>query len=520
MTGIKHVPTLGEFHKVVCDSLGLWSDEKIEATFYVPATEKERRQALQGSFSLVAAKNHSGFNIQELLNATRQLAPDNKLVSKQHKTIRSYVIQYAKNDFSTIEEYKEFQNYVLQVIGERYPEHATAHLAKNYYLHALEYYREWVREFVIVGGAIPEAYQYFVNNVLKSIIISLVSHHALGDRDWLQETLQDNWPMRRLIDELLANADSSIYKLSQYHTEAKASKDVEFTDIQGSNVDTAAKQVIERFSQFKKVKWRIYLKTIKPVQKLTPAGCDDAYFTVSALGAFVIHYLNTHLNDNQCEPMWDKKFSYPLLGETTMESASEVIDYAMEQELPDSEQLMLFEMAKAKLNEYQDVLDSYGLILNKVDKIPSVLEFTYGEGEQFSIKEWSKGLTFKPSWVEHWIKAQNAVATGESIIATKHYMEVLKGAKYCSGPLWMLLFFEVCCLCKKEARELSEELFEAHYEPLGSQVTAYAKLLGYLPDSGRNPETLMPNPFTIKETFIIEKVQQLLNNGFLPTPKV
>lgn len=84
----------------------------------------------------------------------------------------------------------------------------------------------------------------------------------------------------------------------------------------------------------------------------------------------------------------------------------------------------------------------------------------------------------------------------------------------------MLLFFEVCCLCKKEARELSEELFEAHYEPLGLQVTAYAKLLGYLPDSGRNPETLMPNPFTIKETFIIEKVQQLLNNGFLPTPKV
>lgn len=520
MTGVEHVPTLGEFHKVVCDSLGLWSDEKIETTFYVPATETERRQALRDSLSLVKAKNHSGVDIQELLSATCQLAPDNKLVSKRHKTIRSYVIQYAKNDFSTIREYKEFQNYVLQVIGERYPQDETAHLAKNYYLHALEYYREWVREFVIVGGSIPEAYEYFVNNVLKSIIISLVSHHALGDRDWLQEILQDNWPMRRLIDELLANANSSIYKLSQYHTEVKSNKDAEFTDIKGIHVDTAAKQVIERLSQFKRVKWRIYLKTIKPVQKLTPAECDDAYFTASALGAFVIHYLNTYLNDNQCEPIWDKKFSYPLLGETTMESASEVIDYAMEQELLESEQLMLFEMAKAKLNEYQDVLDSYGLILNKVDKIPSVLEFTYGEGQQFSIKEWSKGLKFKPSWVEHWIRAQNAVATGESIIATKHYMEVLKGAKYCSGPLWMLLFFEVCGLCKKESRELSEELFDAHYEPLGAQVTAYAKLLGYLPDSGRNPETLMPNPLTIKERFIVEKVQQLLDNGFLPNPKL
>ncbi|GAM57276.1 hypothetical protein JCM19231_1437 [Vibrio ishigakensis] len=469
---------------------------------------------------MVGAKNHSGVNIKELLNATRQLAPDNKLVSKQLKTIRSYVIQYAKNDFSTIREYKEFQNYVLQVIGERYPEHETALLAKNYYLHALEYYREWVREFVIVDGCIPEAYQYFVNNVLKSIIISLVSHHALGDRDWLQETLQDNWPMRRLINELLASADSSAYKLTQYHNKAKASKNVEFTDIKGSDVDTAAKQVIERLSQFKRVKWRIYLKTIKPVQKLTPAECDDAYFTAAALGAFIIHYLNTHLNDNQCEPIWDKKFSYPQLGETTMESASEVIDYAMEQELPEAERLKLFAMAKAKLNEYQDVLDSYGLILNKVDKIPSILEFTYGEGEHFSIKEWSKGLIFKPSWVEHWIKAQNAVATGKSIIATKHYMEVLRGAKYCSGPLWMLLFFEVCCLCKKEARELSEELFDAHYEPLGSQITAYAKLLGYLPDSGRNPETLMPNPLTIKESFIIGKVKQLLNNGFLPNSQL
>lgn len=500
--------------------MGLWSDEKKEATFHVPATEKDRRQALQDSFSLVGAKNHSGVNIKELLNATRQLAPDNKLVSKQLKTIRSYVIQYAKNDFSTIREYKEFQNYVLQVIGERYPEHETALLAKNYYLHALEYYREWVREFVIVDGCIPEAYQYFVNNVLKSIIISLVSHHALGDRDWLQETLQDNWPMRRLINELLASADSSAYKLTQYHNKAKASKNVEFTDIKGSDVDTAAKQVIERLSQFKRVKWRIYLKTIKPVQKLTPAECDDAYFTAAALGAFIIHYLNTHLNDNQCEPIWDKKFSYPQLGETTMESASEVIDYAMEQELPEAERLKLFAMAKAKLNEYQDVLDSYGLILNKVDKIPSILEFTYGEGEHFSIKEWSKGLIFKPSWVEHWIKAQNAVATGKSIIATKHYMEVLRGAKYCSGPLWMLLFFEVCCLCKKEARELSEELFDAHYEPLGSQITAYAKLLGYLPDSGRNPETLMPNPLTIKESFIIGKVKQLLNNGFLPNSQL
>ncbi|PKG73105.1 hypothetical protein CXF86_19385 [Shewanella sp. GutCb] len=518
MSGIKHVPTLGEFHKVVCDSLGLWSDEKLETTFHVPATEKERRQALQASFSLVENNKQGEVSIQDLLNATRQLAPDNKRISKQLKTIRAYVIQYAKNNFSTIREFTEFQKYMLQVIEERYPQPEIAHLAQNYYLNALEYYREWVREFVIDHGAIPETYQYFVNNVLKSIVISLVSHHALGDRDWLQQTLQDDWPMRRLIDELLANAGSSVYKLCQYHAEAKANKDVEFAGLQGRSVDTAAKQVIERFSRFTRVKWRIYLQTILPVQKLTPVECDDAYFNASALGAFIVHNLNIHLNDNQCEPLWDKKFSYPLLGVTPMESASEVIDYTVEQGRPDAEQWMLFEMAQVKLNEYKNVLDSYDLILNRVDKIPTAFKFVYEEGEQFSITEWSKSLTFKPSWVEYWIKAQNAIAIGEPIIAAKHYTEVLRGARYSSGPLWMLLFFEVCCLCQKANRELTEEQFDTYYDPLGSLVTSYAKLLGYLPDSGRNPNTLMPNPLMIKEKFIAEKVQKLLKCGFFQTP--
>ncbi|MDO6642103.1 hypothetical protein Q4557_19305 [Shewanella sp. 5_MG-2023] len=520
MSGIKQAPTLGEFHKVVCDSLGLWSDEKLETTFYVPATEKERRQALEASFSLVEDNKEGQASIQDLLSATCQLAPDNKRISILLKTVRAYVIQYAKNDFNTIREFTEFQNYMLQVIEERYPQPETSHLAKEYYLHALEYYREWVREFVVDHGAIPETYQYFVNNVLKSIVINLVSHHALGDRDWLQQTLQDDWPLRRLIDELLANAGSSVYKLCQYHAEAKTTKDVEFTGLKGGSVDTATKQVIQRLSRFTKVKWRIYLQTILPVQKLTPVECDDAYFTASALGAFIVHNLNIHLNDNQCEPLWDQKFSYPSLGVTTMQSASKVIDYIVEQELPDSEKLKIFEMTKVKLNEYQDVLDSYALTLNKVYKIPQTIEFVYGEGEQFSIKEWSKSLSFQPSWVEYWIKAQNALVIGEHIIATKHYTEVLRDARYSCGPLWMLLFFEVCCLCQKASRELVEEQFDTYYGPLGSQVTSYAKLLGYLPDSGRNPKTLMPNPLTIKENIIINKVQQLLKSDFLVTTKV
>ncbi|WP_299804964.1 hypothetical protein [uncultured Shewanella sp.] len=520
MSGIKQVPTLGEFHKIVCDSLALWSDEKKETTFFVPATEKERRQALEEAFLLVESNMKGKATIKDLLNETLQLAPGDKRIDLLFKTVRAYVIQYAKNDFSTVREFTEFQEYMLQVIEQRYHQPETANLAKSYYLYALEYYREWVREFVIEQGATPEAYQYFVNNVLKSIVINLVSQHPFGDTGMLQQTLHDDWPLRRLIDELLANAGSSVYKLCQYHAEEKSSKGAEFTDLQGGSVDNATKQVIQRLSRFTRVKWRIYLQTILPLQKLNPVEGDHSGFTATALGAFIVHNLNIHLNDNQCESLWDQQFSYPTIGSTQIQSASVVIDDIVEQGQPNVEQLKVFDRAEANLNEYQDTLDGYALIINKVDRIPRTMHFVYGNGELFSIKEWSRSLTAKPDWLDSWDKAQNAVAVGEFIIATQHYGEVLREAKYNSGPLWMLLFFEVCCLCQKARKESTEEEFNMYYDSLGSQVTSYAKLLGYLPDSGRNAETLLPNPLTIKELVIIDKVQKLLKSGFLPEPKV
>lgn len=512
---IERVPTLGEFHKVVCDSLRLWSDDGLEAVFNVPATETERRRVLKDAFAQATKNEQGGISLAALVDKTRELSPEDKQISKQIKTIRAYVNQYAKNDFCSIHEFIEFQHYIVRIIKERFPEDEAAKLAKNYYLSALEYYREWVREFVIEGGAIPEAYQYFINNVLKSIVISWVSHHALDDLGWLQHTLQDDWPMRRLIDELLGNADKSVYQLCQYHEQVKGHEnrntDIEVEGLKGENINSAAKQVLERLSRFTKVKWRIYFQTIKPLQRFLPYECDDAYFTASALGAFIIHNLNIHLNDNWCEALWDQEFSYPLLGETSMRSISHVFDEALEQCTSESEFDQYVKISHEKLIQYHHALERHGLSINKEYQIPPTLGFAVGRGEQFSVTTWSERLPEKPDWLKHWVLAKMAVENGEPIVAAKHFSKVLSDAKYCSGPLWIQLFFEVCSLCQKEGIPLGEEIRSEHFDPLGEQVISFAQLLGYLPYSGRNPRTLMPNPATVKEQLMINKLNQLVS---------
>lgn len=47
------LPTLGQFTKVLCDCLGLWSSNGIDVEFHVPASEKARREALRSAFELI-----------------------------------------------------------------------------------------------------------------------------------------------------------------------------------------------------------------------------------------------------------------------------------------------------------------------------------------------------------------------------------------------------------------------------------------------------------------------------------
>lgn len=83
------LPTLGYFHKVVCDTLGLWSSENEDVTFHVAATEKDRRTALRQAFEAIKKEDGGYGTLDDLIAVTTQFAPKEaqKVKKKQNDPI-------------------------------------------------------------------------------------------------------------------------------------------------------------------------------------------------------------------------------------------------------------------------------------------------------------------------------------------------------------------------------------------------------------------------------------------------
>lgn len=96
------LPTLGQFTKVLCDCLGLWSSNGIDVEFHVPASEKARREALISAFELIKKEKGTYGSLNDLVSVTAQIAPESKQEIKKNKTIQSYVLHLAKEDYVVI----------------------------------------------------------------------------------------------------------------------------------------------------------------------------------------------------------------------------------------------------------------------------------------------------------------------------------------------------------------------------------------------------------------------------------
>jgi hypothetical protein len=492
------LPTLGYFHKVVCDCLGIWKSDNEDIKFHVEASEKDRRAALRQAFELMKNEDGRYGSLDDLVVATTQLAPQNTQKVKKGRTIQAYVNHLSKTDFESIDEYSELRQYIEVLLNERYARWGVAELAINFYLGALAYYREFVREYACNAQNQNDSYKYFLSENLH-LLIRTLTRELFPTDDCLNAALYESWPLKAFADAASRLTGISLHKLHQYHQfqqERPPNEQGWDSDLTAWEVNTRSKQVIDRLGKRNRMKWETFYPTLQPlIYHLKNAG-QEKLFATQAFAAMIAHNINDHVAN--CGP---------IESETRRIPAYSRID--LSHPIPSSDILdMLFNdypigttmVAEQAPDRYQAMLKAVralpGSLTLDMD-IPNCLEQVYKEEstptpEQTTYVPLANG----PDWLNEWALAQNALCAGDALLALSHFKTAFAQAKYVAGPLFIPFYIQVCVFCKSQYGLLSanneEKLWERFYEELGSNAARYASLIGYTPQYQRDPQTLLP----------------------------
>lgn len=514
---IKKMPTLGYFNKVVCEILGLWTTDKQDTVFNVPATEKERRKALHEAFSAIIRKDGSFGNIVDLISVTTKISPQNKLENKKNKTIQDYINHLSKEDFCSLDEFNETKKYLDIIIGERFTEKYISSFASSFYISSVMHYREFIREHASKAEYSSESYLYFI----KYIFFKLIGNP--DDTELFKPTEQNNkWPLRTFIDKATELCGISLHKLHQFHemrsiplNSVFSNKEIWDQDLTAQLVNSRSKQIVDRLKKSRKINWDNFLFVIKPLVCLLPESVGEERFIIEAYLAFLSHNTNNYilkLNSSD-EDNTPSELSFSFLEEIKKINhlpVSDKIDLLLHS--AEEENVEYF------MNSYDEFINKLRLLkfsLIKDSSVPSTIYYTYShEYLEFPIRKWSESLSDAPVWINKWILAKAAVSAGDTTSALQYYKNALEEAKYSAGPLFAPLYVEICAFCKRQYQELKnkneEHLFDRFYEPLGSSAAKYASLLGYTSGSIRDPKTLMPRFIAPRKDFsLIKKIDAI-----------
>lgn len=530
LSSIQHMPTLGYFNKMICDCLGLWSSDKKDILFDVPATEKERRKALLEAFDAIKKDDGSYGSLDELKSVTTKISPKQRKINKKNKTIQDYTNYFAKEDFSSLDELIEFQDYILIIIEDKYSPSELSNFVSKFYTSSTMYYREFIREHPVKPGGQLDSYIYFVNNILINLALSLTDGKSANNNDADHTGITydiDEWPLKSFVDSVADLCNVSLYRLHKYNevrlnNNKYTDEEIWNLDLKSEPINTRSKQVVDRLTKKNKIKWDTFYDVIKPLMFLLPAGTDKDNFTIKAYSAFLTHNITNHIR------------KIGLLGSINM-SPSQKCDYPVIQDsnnyLPISNRIdnIFDDIERADKNVVQAAMDSYrdmtkrlGLINSSLAndiEVPTAFDLLYSkEIIDFPIEELRHKLDKKPLWLDEWNLAKHAVASGDAASALGHYKRSLEAAKYLSGPFFVLLYVEICAFCKHQYQELKkrneEELFDRFYEPLGGETTKYATLLGYTTSYSRDPKTLISkSDFRLKNGLLIGKIDSMLRSS-------
>jgi len=515
------LPTLGQFTKVLCDCLGLWSSNGIDVEFHVPASEKARREALISAFELIKKDNGTYGSLDELVSVTTQIAPESKQEIKKNKTIQSYVLHLAKEDYVSYEELTELTGYIQIVACEKYKSSGLSDLVARLYFSALLYYREFVREYSVATEDCLLAYQSF----LTGTIIDLAG--AISNTDSRASGLKERegisrWPLRDFVEKACKVGGVSSYKLHQFHEFRKirqfsslTDKEIWALDFSAKPISTQSKQLFERLDKGGKIKWGVIYPFLSPLSCLMSNEEDRQDFINKAFCAFVAHNLYMHASEiGSFDP--NTQLHYPGISfQDCTIPISDRIEYLL---LDDGVDQSFINEA---ISAYRDLLKSIrvtGQFLGDGNiPTPGALDALYKrEYLEFTSGAWSKILINTPPWIRIWILAGEKLLAGDNEGALQYFKAALEVAKYSAGPLFFSFYVQVCAFCKARYKTLSsigeEQVFDRFYEPLGDAASKYAGLLGYTPGSTRDTNTLIPksnhpikNGLIIKEIDLMEK---------------
>lgn len=507
-------PTLGHFSKVLCDCLGLWSSDGKTVEFHVPAGEKARREALNSAFEAIKRDNGTYGSLDELVSVTTKIAPQSKQEIKKSKTIQSYVIHFAKEDYASYEELVELTSYIEILIHEKYKPWGISEVVAKLYSSALLHYREFIREFAVAPYNCMKAYQSF----LAGTMIDLTRALAGVESRTTQGIITSRYPLKDFVERACKDCEVTPYKLHQFHSLRKQATNYELTDNElwaldftSTPVSTQSKQSFARMSKGSKVKWEVVYSFLRPLVCLVSES-ERQVFANKAFCAFVSHNLYMHAAeigdfDPSTQPLYPKT--------KTLDSATPISD-CIDQILHDCVvDKRLLDDAFEAYHDFLTSLRSTGAFLPCDITIPDALAILYRKDYlKFVDREWQANLTSRPSWVEDWSLASDSMLNGSSENTLRYFKQALEKAKYSAGPLFIPFYVQVCAFCKSQFKLLSrngeEDIFERFYDSLGSEAAKYACLLGYTPGSTRDPETLLPK-FNLpgKNRLIIQEIDIL-----------
>jgi hypothetical protein len=495
----------------VCDCLGLWNSDNEDITFHVTATEKDRRTALREAFKAIKKEDGTYGSLDDLVVITTQLAPKDTQKVKKSRTIQAYVNHLSKTDFESIDEFSELHQYIKAMLTERYSRWGVSQLAVNFYVSALEHYREFVREHVSNAQSQNYSYQCFLNLYLH-LLTRPLTRELLPDDTWPNTAWDEPWPLRRFADVACKITGITLHKLHQYHEfqqEGPQNEQVWTRDFTSMQVNTRSKQVIDRLRKHNRMKWETFYPTLQPLTYLLPKAITSNAFAIHAFAAMIAHNLNVHVIDyGPFEPPARDHVIYEKIEHSHSIPSSDMLDLLFNENPIGDEAL-----AKQASNCYKALLDGIRTLpgyLNLTTYIPNCMEQIYKkEHLRFTEAELHVALLNAPNWLNEWVRARNALFAGNTSLALSHFNTAFEQAKYAAGPLFIPFYIQVCAFCKSQYRLLStrkeEELFERFYEGLGRSVAGYAVLLGYTPRFERDSNTLLPRSTLPGKSMLIFK---------------
>lgn len=510
------MPSLGEFHKTLCDCLGIWNSDNSEFTFTVPATEQTRRRVLGQAFEAIKRPDGRYGSLGELVAVTSQIAPQAATLIRKDRSVQSLVQGAARSDFASYEECTELTVYVEALIAERYERYEVQQLAICFYRAAMLHYQEFLRECPATG---VNTYAFFIKFTLMQVLDVLVEDSPAG-RIWPScMSKSSQWPLLDFIDGALQQCGVSRYRLFQFHESAKtpaaSAADVWARDLKSIAADTRSKQTLARFSKANKIKFSHVFETIRPLASLLTEKIDSRTFATRVFQAFMRHNLNLQLTTCTAgAPSWHGN-PYPApasLGAVfpvshTLDKISERLESLQPGDI---------DPVMSIYRAYTQTLMKWSCLEDGDFKIPRALDFIYGSAyRSLGAERWYERIAQPTHWMDQWRQAVQAAGQGEHEQARDFFYRALQGAKYTAGPLFMPLYVEICAFCKRQYKRLQgsaeDQMFDAKFGDLGKQAADYAELLGYSPAVYRNPETLIPYVrLRVKNGLIVRKIDSLI----------